>query len=85
MFSHERLRKAREARGYTRTDLHLELVLIGVRRCRALIDLWEGGRSEPRASDLEALARVLEVPISSFFSPEVVGSGSATRVEVLHG
>ena len=67
MFAHARITSSRIRCGFSRSKLHQELVLVGVRRCRALIDHWETGRSEPRASELFGLASVLGVPISDFF------------------
>ena len=67
MFSSASLTASRVRRGFTRSQLHHELVIVGIRRCRSLIDHWESGKSEPRASEIEALSRVLDVPLSDFF------------------
>jgi len=69
MFSPPRLRLARQQRGLSRSQLHHELILLGVRRCRAMMDLWENGRSEPRATEVQALATVLQVPIAALYEP----------------
>lgn len=66
-FSPRRLTAAREARGLSRSQVHIEMARVGQGRCRALIDLWSTGASDPRASDLAALAFVLDVPIDYFF------------------
>lgn len=68
-FVPSRLTLFRLHRGLTRSDLHQALIQGGVRRCRALIDHWERGRSEPRASDLFALSCILGRPMAAFFEP----------------
>lgn len=67
MFSPTRLRRARLQRGLSRSQLHQELILLGVLRCRAMMDLWESGRSEPRASEVQALATILQIPIADLY------------------
>jgi hypothetical protein len=73
-FSTRLLAKARERKQLSRSQLHLALAHVGVERCRALIDAWHAGTSQPRASDLVALATVLEVPMESFFEIEPVAT-----------
>ncbi len=68
-FSPQRLTAARQARELTRSQLHIELALVGVERCRALIDLWSTGASEPRANEVAALATVLRIDIDALFEP----------------
>lgn len=69
MFSPRRLQAHRRRRDLTRSQLHQELIILGLRPCRAMIDRWEKGRVEPHASELEALAQVLQVDLSAFFEP----------------
>lgn len=70
MFSAQRLSSLRRLRDLTRTQLHHELILLGLRPCRAMVNRWEEAIVEPRASDLRALAQVLRVPMDAFFEPE---------------
>ena len=77
MFSPSRLRANRERRDLTRTQLHHELILLGHRPCRAMINRWEEGVVEPHASDLAALASVLRVPMDFFFESTTVQPGAA--------
>lgn len=67
MFSPTRLQHLRKHRDMTRSQLHMELILLGLRPCRAMVNRWENGAVEPHASELEALARVLRVDIKAFF------------------
>lgn len=67
MFSPQRLEDLRRERDLTRSQLHAALVLAGRRPCRAMLDRWEAGVVEPRASDLEGLARALGAPIEDLF------------------
>lgn len=69
LFAPSRLVQLRTRRGLSRSDLHEALLLLGVRRCRALIDHWERARSEPRASELFAISCILEAPMADFFEP----------------
>jgi transcriptional regulator with XRE-family HTH domain len=46
------------------------MILLGVLRCRAMMDLWENGRSEPRASEVQALATALQVSIAALYEPQ---------------
>ena len=48
--------------------------MLGVKRCRALIDNWSRAISEPRASELAALSVILNVPMESFFEIEPVAT-----------
>lgn len=76
LFAPSRLEELRARRGLSRSDLHRSLILVGVKRCRALIDHWARGRSEPRASELLALSFILGAPMAEFFepNPESVGA-----------
>ncbi len=67
MFSPTRLKHYRGRRYLTRSQLHNELVLLGHRRCRAMINRWESGAVEPSATDLLFLSRALRVPLDAFF------------------
>ncbi|MFH1468342.1 MAG: helix-turn-helix transcriptional regulator [Pseudomonadota bacterium] len=67
MFSPTRLMMFRLRRNLTRSQLHNELILLGHRRCRAMINRWETGAVEPTATDLQFLARALRAPLDSFF------------------
>ncbi len=73
-FSPKLLADARARRGLSRSQLHLELAMRGVKRCRALIDNWSRAISEPRASELAALSVILNVPMESFFEIEPVAT-----------
>lgn len=73
-FSARRFAEARHRRGLSRSQLHLELAMLGVKRCRALIDNWSRAISEPRASELAALSVILNVPMESFFEIEPVAT-----------
>jgi len=73
-FSPRLLSEARARKNLSRSQLHLALAHVGVERCRALIDGWHAGTSQPRASDLIALATVLQVPMESFFETEPVAT-----------
>lgn len=70
MFSSANLTASRVRQGLSRSQLHEELILRGLRRSRSLIDHWETGKSEPRAGEIEALAGILHVPITDFFANE---------------
>lgn len=73
MFQPQRLEALRRERDLSRSQLHAELVLLGLRPCRAMVDRWEGGVVEPRASDLEGLARALRARIDDFFEVATTG------------
>ena len=75
MFSATRLQRARHQRDLTRSQLHQELILLGRSPCRAMINRWEEGVVEPHASELQALAVVLRVPMDALFE----GSPSAAE------
>lgn len=66
-FSARLLTEARLRRGLSKSELHLELARLGLRRCRGLIDRWDQAVSEPRASELAALAAVLGIAIADLF------------------
>ncbi|MFH1464783.1 MAG: helix-turn-helix transcriptional regulator [Pseudomonadota bacterium] len=70
MFSPANLERIRIHRGWSRSELHRRLVRRGLDRCRALIDLWASGRAEPRATEVEVLAEVLQVPLQDLFEPD---------------
>ena len=72
MFSPRRLAAHRRHRDLTRTQLHHELILLGQRPCRAMVNRWEEGVVEPRASELMALAAALRVPMDAFFETPAV-------------
>jgi transcriptional regulator with XRE-family HTH domain len=67
MFSCNQLTALRGERGLSRSDLHRALVRRGFERCRALINRWEAGTSEPTASEVALLAETLHVPVASLF------------------
>ena len=67
MFSSHQLTALREARGLTRSELHRALVRRGFNGCRALINRWETGTSEPSASEVALLATVLDNAVADFF------------------
>lgn len=69
MFSYVKLVTARESSGFTRSSFHRALIRGGLDRCRALVDRWESGRSEPSASEVATIARVLGVRIEDLFEP----------------
>lgn len=79
MFSASRLLSHRHRRDLTRTQLHHELILLGLRPCRAMVNRWETGVVEPRASELHGLAVVLRVPMDAFFERIVCDSEGPAR------
>lgn len=68
MFASDRLVLLRAERGLSRSALHRALVRRGCERCRALINRWEAGTSEPSANDVELLAEVLGVSVDELFT-----------------
>ena len=74
MFSFDQLAALRQARGLSRSDLHRALVRRGFEGCRARINRWESGASEPSASEVALVAEVLDVPIADLFARTVAPS-----------
>lgn len=69
-FDADGLMRIRKAAGLSRTALHTAIVRLNLHdtHCRNMINRWERGLSDPIASDVCALAYVLNVPISNFFA-----------------
>lgn len=67
MFIAEKLRKCREEKGLTQTDLMFELDKIGLRICRPTLINWETGVTTPDANEVALLASFFGKPIQYFF------------------
>lgn len=74
MFACNQLVTLREERELSRSDLHRALVRRGFEGCRARINRWESGASEPSANEVALVAEVLDVPIADLFAPTVAPS-----------
>jgi len=67
MFIAERLRKCREEKNLTQTDLMFELDKIGLRISRPTLINWETGTTTPDANEVAILANFFNKPIQYFF------------------
>jgi transcriptional regulator with XRE-family HTH domain len=56
-----RIRRTREAKGWTQRQLAYEVDI-----AEAQISRWENGRAMPNPQSLEAVARALDVPAETF-------------------
>ena len=68
MFIAEKLRKCREEKNLTQTDLMFELDKIGLRISRPTLINWETGETTPDANELAVLAMFFGKPIQYFFN-----------------
>ncbi len=67
MFIAEKLRKCREEKNLTQTDIVFMLDKIGLRISRQTLINWETGETTPDANEVAALACLFEKPIQYFF------------------
>jgi len=67
MFISERLKKCREEKKFTQSELMFELDKIGFRICSRTIANWEQGVTEPKPNELAILANFFNKPIQYFF------------------
>lgn len=67
MFIFERLRKCREEKGLTQTDLMFKLDKIDLRISRPTLIHWETGITIPDANEVAILASFFDKPIQYFF------------------
>lgn len=67
MFIAERLRKCREDKNLTQTDLMFELDKIGLRISRPTLINWETGETTPDGNEISILANFFGKPIQYFF------------------
>jgi len=67
MFIAEKLRKCREEKNLTQTDLMFELDKIGLRISRPTLINWETGVTIPDANNVAILAMFFNKPIQYFF------------------
>jgi len=67
MFIAEKLRKCREEKELTQTDLMFKLDKIGLRISRPTLINWETGVTTPDANEIATLANFFNKPIQYFF------------------
>ena len=85
-FLRERLAKARKRKGWSYTDLVLELYKKrGLRLAYNTLANWEAGRSEPRVGQLIVIAETLKVSLGYFFDQEHNLSSEALSGRGKHG
>lgn len=70
MFIFERLKKCREEKNLTQTDIIFELDKIGLRISRPTFINWEEGKHAPDANEIAMLAKFFEKPIQYFFAKQ---------------
>lgn len=63
-----RIRRAREAKGWSQLDLANALGALGGPRYSSRISIWETGRSLPSEEHRQLHAVVLDVPVERFFA-----------------
>jgi transcriptional regulator with XRE-family HTH domain len=68
MFKPDRLKKCREEKSLSQTDLTFELDKIGLRVTRPTIDNWEAGSTAPDANEISIIAKFFNKPIEYFFA-----------------
>jgi transcriptional regulator with XRE-family HTH domain len=68
MFNPEKLKKAREEKGLSPTDLNFELVKVDLRVSRQTIMNWENGNTVPDANDMSLIAKYFNKPMEYFFN-----------------
>jgi len=79
MFIAERLRKCREERHLTQTDLMFELDKIGLRISRPTLINWETGVTTPNANQIAILAMFFKKRLEDFFNFNHYNSGNENR------
>ena len=67
MFIPEKLIKAREEKGLSRTDFMFELEKFGFRVSMPTLHRWDKGESDPGANQVSKLAEFFEKPEQYFF------------------
>lgn len=75
MFINENLKKCREEKGLTQTDVIFKLYEKGVRISRQTLINWESGSTTPNANEAQVLASILDQPIEFFFDDKSFLSG----------
>jgi len=79
MFIAEKLRKCREEKNLTQTDLMFELDKIGLRISRPTLINWETGATTPDANEVATLAMFFSKPIQYFFDLKPYNSGNEIK------
>jgi transcriptional regulator with XRE-family HTH domain len=67
-FKSSKLKKCREEKHLSQSDLVFELAKMGFRVSRPTIENWETGRTIPDADKIALLAHFFKKPITHFFS-----------------
>ena len=67
MFIAERLKKCRQEKKFSQTDLMFALDKVDLRICRPTLANWETGKTIPDANELAILANLFGKPIQYFF------------------
>lgn len=80
MFIPDQIKEARRIRKISGESLVRQLLADGLNITRQTLFNWETGRSFPNAKHLEHLSIVLNVPVSSFFTPKMKRSASLGSV-----
>jgi DNA-binding XRE family transcriptional regulator len=70
-FNHALLKKSREENKLTHTELMFELAKHGLRVSRSTLINWELGRTEPKVSDVYAIAKLFKIRLEKFLTKEV--------------
>jgi len=68
MFISERLKKCREEKNLTQTDLIFELDKAGLRISRQTLLNWEAGDTVPGVDDLAIISRYFDKQVQYFFN-----------------
>jgi len=69
-FNHQLLKESREENKFTHTELMFELAKHGLRVSRSTLINWELGRTEPKISDVHALAKLFKMKREKFLTKE---------------
>lgn len=70
MYTPEKLKQLREAKGLSQTDFVFELDKHGLRITRQTLINWESGNTTPDANDIAVLSAFFNKPVQYFFEPE---------------
>jgi len=68
MFAHNKLKRFRQEKGLTQTELMFELDRIGLRISRQSLINWESGKSSPNSNRLSQIAKFFNKPEQLFFN-----------------
>jgi DNA-binding XRE family transcriptional regulator len=78
MFIAEKLRKCREEKALTQTEMMFEIDKIGLRISRPTLINWETGATTPDANEVATLAMFFEKPVQYFFDNKQHLNGKAS-------